>query len=176
MTAHRKCAVRRRHRDVASANTLSNLHNVLSLVTFFTRAKKVTRSPQASESSGSSRIEIARITIRCEGPSRCPLTPTLSPAGGGEGAEAKNWIPPFAGMTSQAAMTSQEKEQKKTDAEAPVFLPVKLVSINRPRQRSPSPPYAHPHANGRELQTHPCDGSDLHPSPLRSSAAACRRH
>jgi hypothetical protein len=43
-TAHRKCAVRRRHRDVASANTPLNLHTVLSLVTFFARAKKVTRS------------------------------------------------------------------------------------------------------------------------------------
>jgi hypothetical protein len=30
-----------------------NLHIVLSLVTFFARAKKVTRSPQASESFGS---------------------------------------------------------------------------------------------------------------------------
>jgi hypothetical protein len=37
---------------VASANTPSNLHTVLSLVTFFARAKKVTRSPQASESFG----------------------------------------------------------------------------------------------------------------------------
>jgi hypothetical protein len=35
---------------VASANTPLNLHTVLSLVTFFARAKKVTRSPQASES------------------------------------------------------------------------------------------------------------------------------
>jgi hypothetical protein len=57
LTAHRKCAVRRRHRDVASANTFSNLHTVLSLVTFFARAKKVTRSPQASESFVFSRHE-----------------------------------------------------------------------------------------------------------------------
>ena len=59
-TAHRKCAVRRRHRDVASANTPHVKKNVLSLVTFFARAKKVTRSPQASESFGYRRHEDQR--------------------------------------------------------------------------------------------------------------------
>src|ERR1700683_3361032 len=73
LTAHRKVAVRRRHRDVASANTPSDLHTVLSLVTFFARAKKVTRSPQASESFGLLRTRRSK---------------------------ARSWIPAFAGMTS----------------------------------------------------------------------------
>ena len=42
--AHRKCAVRRVHRDVHSANTQYVKRKVFLLVTFFAPAKKVTRS------------------------------------------------------------------------------------------------------------------------------------